>query len=120
MEGCVGTLIVKVIAAYDLKNQEGMLLGAMGNKSDPYCVVRVGDREAKTEVINSNLNPVWDAPEMEFGILPGDETVEFEVMDSDTGSKDDKMGNILIALNQLQPGVNMACREKLSIGEAEL
>uniref|UniRef100_A0A453KI99 C2 domain-containing protein n=1 Tax=Aegilops tauschii subsp. strangulata TaxID=200361 RepID=A0A453KI99_AEGTS len=35
--------------------------------SDPYVVVRLADKSAKTKVINSCLNPVWNE-EMVFSV----------------------------------------------------
>ena len=33
----------------------------IGGKSDPYCIITVGDEEEKTAVKYNTLDPKWDA-----------------------------------------------------------
>ena len=33
----------------------------VGGKSDPYCVITVGEEEAKTDVQYNTVNPEWNA-----------------------------------------------------------
>ncbi|KAL2916625.1 phosphatidylserine decarboxylase [Polyrhizophydium stewartii] len=72
------TLKVKVICARSLlaKDRNGT--------SDPYVVVRLGDQQQKTHVVNRNLNPVWNT-EMLFTITAShvQESLRFSVWDKD-------------------------------------
>ena len=51
----IGKLIITVIEASDL-------IASSDGKSDPFCVVRVGDdgQEGHTPVIKNALNPHWN------------------------------------------------------------
>lgn len=54
----IGILRVHFKKAIDVKNVEG----ALGGKSDPYVrVLNAGNTMGRTEVVNNNLNPEWDA-----------------------------------------------------------
>jgi Ca2+-dependent lipid-binding protein len=33
----------------------------VGGKSDPYCILNVGEEEAKTDIQYSTVNPEWNA-----------------------------------------------------------
>eukprot|EP00796_Vickermania_ingenoplastis_P012521 gene12521-8576_t len=48
-----GVLFVEIDRATDLPNKEKF------STSDPYVVVRVGDEVAQSDVVNSNLNPIF-------------------------------------------------------------
>ena len=55
MRGSVGTLDVTVVEGVDLQAKD------LNNKSDPFCVVKLGEQqEQTTPVINNNLNPKWN------------------------------------------------------------
>lgn len=95
------------------------------NKSDPYSVVRVGtlppqgtwtQEQKKTQTIDNNLNPQWDAPDMAFALTEQDTCVEFEVMDSNMVS-DATMGKALIDLGQ--QGMWHEMDQPLTIGTQE-
>ena len=50
-----GKLFVTVVEAADL------IASSADGKSDPFCVIRVGDnQEAATPVIKNELNPKWN------------------------------------------------------------
>lgn len=68
--------------------------------SDPYVVVKLGNQAAKTRVINSNLNPVWNE-ELSFPLRKSVETLNLEVFDKDLLKADDKMGHAQINLHPL-------------------
>jgi hypothetical protein len=75
--------------------------------SDPYCVFSSNTTDGKsfkTKVISSNLNPQWDkdtvvntAKAYPAGFVMANPLM-VAVMDKDTGSKDDKMGQGAISL----------------------
>ncbi|OAY65853.1 protein C2-DOMAIN ABA-RELATED 11-like [Ananas comosus] len=68
--------------------------------SDPYVVVRVGNLTAKTKVINSCLNPVWNE-EFAFSVKEPLGVVKFEVFDRDRFKHDDKMGHAFLDLQPI-------------------
>lgn len=72
--------------------------------SDPYVIIKLGNQIAKTKVINSCLNPVWNE-EMTFSLTEPVGTLNLEVFDKDRFKADDKMG--LAHLN-IQPLVSAA------------
>ncbi|KAJ8770533.1 hypothetical protein K2173_018024 [Erythroxylum novogranatense] len=72
--------------------------------SDPYVVVKLGNQTAKTKVINSCLNPVWNE-ELSFFLTEPAGVLSLEVFDKDRFKADDKMGHA--SLN-LQPIVSAA------------
>ncbi|XP_074592044.1 protein C2-DOMAIN ABA-RELATED 11-like isoform X2 [Curcuma longa] len=68
--------------------------------SDPYVVVKVGNQTAKTKVINSCLNPVWNE-ELTFHVKEHLGVMRMEVFDRDTFKFDDKMGHAFLDLQPL-------------------
>ncbi|KAM3338515.1 protein C2-DOMAIN ABA-RELATED 11 [Capsicum galapagoense] len=68
--------------------------------SDPYVILKLGNQTAKTKVINSCLNPVWNE-EFCFSISEPTEVLELEVFDKDRFKADDKMGNARLSLQPL-------------------
>uniref|UniRef100_A0A0D6R3N3 C2 domain-containing protein n=1 Tax=Araucaria cunninghamii TaxID=56994 RepID=A0A0D6R3N3_ARACU len=75
--------------------------------SDPYVILKLGNQVAKTRVINSNLNPVWDE-ELTLNISSTTpRTLRVEVFDKDTFSTDDAMGDAEIDLQPLAASVRM-------------
>lgn len=47
-------LSVRVVEARDLMPMD------MAGKSDPYCVLKFGTQESRTNFIKQDLNPVWN------------------------------------------------------------
>ncbi|XP_024450430.1 calcium-dependent lipid-binding protein isoform X2 [Populus trichocarpa] len=91
-----GKLTVTVVKANDLKNME------MIGKSDPYAVVYVRPMfKVKTQVIDNNLNPVWNQT---FDLIAEDKETQsliLEVFDKDIG-QDKRLGRAKLALNELE------------------
>ncbi|KAJ6404645.1 hypothetical protein OIU84_012749 [Salix udensis] len=91
-----GKLTVTVVKANDLKNME------MIGKSDPYAIVYVRPMfKVKTQVIDNNLNPVWNQT---FDLIAEDketQSLTLEVFDKDIG-QDKRLGRVKLALNELE------------------
>ncbi|KAJ3693228.1 hypothetical protein LUZ60_008708 [Juncus effusus] len=68
--------------------------------SDPYVIVRLGNTTAKTKVINSCLNPVWNE-EFTFDVKESLRSITFEVYDKDMFKHDDKMGHAFLDLQPI-------------------
>ncbi|EXB29563.1 putative ADP-ribosylation factor GTPase-activating protein AGD13 [Morus notabilis] len=68
--------------------------------SDPYVVVKLGNQTAKTKVINSCLNPVWNE-ELTFSLTEPIGVLNLEVFDKDLLKTDDKMGHAHLSLQPL-------------------
>ncbi|XP_071735234.1 synaptotagmin-3-like [Rutidosis leptorrhynchoides] len=80
----LGKLIVHIHKGVDLAIRDL-------RSSDPYVIIRMGEKKLKTKVVKRNLNPVWD----EYLTLPvvNPLLVKLEVYDWDLLSADDKMGD---------------------------
>ena len=64
-------------------------------KSDPYAVLTVGARSAKTERINNTVNPEWNfIADFPIEVVKGQELV-LEIMDHDDPGDDEFLGWIL-------------------------
>lgn len=72
--------------------------------SDPYVIVKLGNQTAKTKVINSCLNPVWNE-ELSFSLTEPVGVLNLEVFDKDRFKADDEMGHAHLSL---QPIVSAA------------
>ncbi|KAH0747234.1 hypothetical protein KY285_008891 [Solanum tuberosum] len=68
--------------------------------SDPYVILKLGNQTAKTKVINSCLNPVWNE-EFHFSISEHAQVLKLQVFDKDHFKADDKMGNAHLSLQPL-------------------
>ncbi|KAG9147614.1 hypothetical protein Leryth_007390 [Lithospermum erythrorhizon] len=68
--------------------------------SDPYVIVKLGNQIAKTKVIRSCLNPVWNE-EFSFSFSDPAEVLKLEVFDKDIFKADDKMGHAELSLQPL-------------------
>lgn len=92
----IGVIRIELIDAKNLRKADVGMLG-MG-KSDPYCIISVGNQEFTTTVIQNTINPKWHyVCEALVHHLHG-QTIDFEVMDEDKGSKDDFLGKLSIPL----------------------
>ncbi|KAK2652688.1 hypothetical protein Ddye_012544 [Dipteronia dyeriana] len=72
--------------------------------SDPYVVLKLGNQTAKTKVINSCLNPVWNE-DLNFSLTEPVGHLSLEVFDKDRFKTDDKMGKAYL---NLQPIASVA------------
>lgn len=87
--------------------------------SDPYVVVKLGDQVAKTKVINSCLNPVWNE-ELTFSLNAPVGALNFEVFDKDRFKADDKMGHAYLNLQPLVSAARLSHVVRVSSGETTL
>ncbi|KAF8760541.1 hypothetical protein HU200_010053 [Digitaria exilis] len=87
--------------------------------SDPYVIVRVADATAKTKVINSCLNPVWNE-EMAFSMKEPVGVIKFEVFDWDRFKYDDKMGHAYLDLQPVTAATKLRRALQLTEGETKL
>ncbi|KAF4399484.1 hypothetical protein G4B88_022567 [Cannabis sativa] len=93
MEGQLGLLKVVVVQGKKLVIRDF-------KSSDPYVVVKLGNQTAKTKVINSCLNPVWNE-ELTFSLKEPNGVLNLEVFDKDLLKTDDKMGHAQLSLQPL-------------------
>ena len=97
-------LQVTVIKANHLKAAD------IGGKSDPFCVVQVGEQRQRTQTIPKTISPVWKR-NMEFQIDGIDHTlkladvksdifghIDFTVYDQDSGGKAEFLGCLRIPI----------------------
>ncbi|KAH9287638.1 hypothetical protein KI387_031755, partial [Taxus chinensis] len=104
-EGKMGDLATGVLKVRVVKGRSLAVRDI--RSSDPYVVLKLGNQVAKTRVINSNLNPVWDE-ELTLNISSTTPpSLKVEVFDKDTFSADDEMGNAEIDLQPLAASVRM-------------
>ncbi|XP_062199209.1 protein C2-DOMAIN ABA-RELATED 11 [Phragmites australis] len=87
--------------------------------SDPYVIVRIADMTAKTKVINSCLNPVWNE-EMAFSMKEPVGVIKFEVFDWDRFKYDDKMGHAFLDLLPVAAATKLRRALRLTVGETKL
>ena len=68
-----GKLKVKVLNGRQLQNKETF------QTSDPYCMLEIGDKNARTKHISSNLNPDWNE-EFEFMVSGGNDVLTLSLI----------------------------------------
>jgi hypothetical protein len=91
------TLRVDILSCSGLRNADGI-----GNKSDPYVVVKIGKKRGRTRTVKSHLHPVFNE-RLEFRVeAPALALLNIEVWDKDLMS-DDRLGHIEpLDLNNLE------------------
>ncbi|KAJ0965254.1 hypothetical protein J5N97_026392 [Dioscorea zingiberensis] len=89
----IGTLKVKVMKGTNLAVRDML-------SSDPYVILALGEQKARTTVIKSNLNPVWNE-ELELSVPHSYRPLKLQVFDHDLFSADDIMGEAEIDLQPL-------------------
>ncbi|KAI5583293.1 hypothetical protein POPTR_006G004600v4 [Populus trichocarpa] len=87
--------------------------------SDPYVVLKLGNQTAKTKVINSCLNPVWNE-ELSFSLREPVGVLSLEVFDKDRFKADDKMGHAHLNLQPIASAARLKQFAKVSSGETIL
>ena len=55
-----GLLRIILLEAQDLVAKDNMMGGMVKGKSDPYAKISVGEVLFKSDVVKSNLSPVWN------------------------------------------------------------
>ncbi|XP_073701782.1 extended synaptotagmin-3 [Garra rufa] len=83
-----GVVRVHVLEAKNLVAKDAYMMGLVKGRSDPYTVLRVGNKQFKTKTIKQTLDPRWNEV-YEFVIheAPGQE-LEVELFDEDTDADD--------------------------------
>ncbi|ORX82449.1 hypothetical protein K493DRAFT_342190 [Basidiobolus meristosporus CBS 931.73] len=90
-----GVVRLDLVGAQNLKNVEKI------GKSDPYVVVSISGKPiSKTEVIDNNLNPIWNETHY-VGIRSAREIIYLDVYDFDKVGKDRLLGSTSIPVSQL-------------------
>ncbi|KAL5699984.1 Protein C2-DOMAIN ABA-RELATED 11 [Ranunculus cassubicifolius] len=87
--------------------------------SDPYVVANLGNQTAKTKVINSCLNPVWNE-ELIFSVTEPIEELKLKVFDKDRFKADDKMGNAHLNLQPIASAARLKQVLKVTTGETRM
>lgn len=55
-----GVVRVHLLEARDLVAKDTYMMGLVKGKSDPYAMLRVGNRNFKSKTIKENLHPKWN------------------------------------------------------------
>jgi len=92
----VGRLDLTVIEGKDLLDKDFITV------SDPYCIIKIGTQENRTQRIKDNLNPTWNENFQLYFIHPIGQPfkVEFTVMDKDA-IIDDFLGKVSFDITKL-------------------
>ncbi|KAM9860032.1 extended synaptotagmin-1 [Aulostomus maculatus] len=92
-----GLLRIILLEAQNLVAKDNKLGGMVKGKSDPYAKISVGEVAFKSNVINENLNPVWN--EMYQVVLrpQSGQEVNVELYDKDM-DKDDFLGRLNMSM----------------------
>lgn len=89
-----GQLVVEVVKASNLPPKD------LNGFSDPYCVLKVGKTEYKTNIIERTLHPIWNE-EFYYDLQNLNYPLVIELYDYDRISSHDKMGCVKIDLKTL-------------------
>ncbi|XP_051484573.1 multiple C2 and transmembrane domain-containing protein 2 [Apus apus] len=93
----VGFLQVKVLKAVDL------LAADFSGKSDPFCVLELGNDSLQTHTVYKNLNPEWNKV-FTFPIKDIHDVLEVTVFDEDGDKPPDFLGKVAIPLLSIRNG----------------
>uniref|UniRef100_A0A8D0H314 Multiple C2 and transmembrane domain containing 2 n=1 Tax=Sphenodon punctatus TaxID=8508 RepID=A0A8D0H314_SPHPU len=93
----IGFLQVKVLKAVDL------LAADFSGKSDPFCVLEVGNDRLQTHTVYKNLNPEWNKV-FTFPIKDIHDVLEVTVFDEDGDKPPDFLGKVAIPLLSVRNG----------------
>ncbi|KAM8972753.1 multiple C2 and transmembrane domain-containing protein 2 isoform 2-T2 [Pelodytes ibericus] len=97
----IGFLQVKVLKAEDL------LAADFAGKSDPFCVLEVGNDRLQTHTVYKNLNPEWNKV-FTFPIKDLHDVLEITVFDEDGDKAPDFLGKVVIPLLSVKNGQQVA------------
>ncbi|XP_067301301.1 multiple C2 and transmembrane domain-containing protein 2 isoform X2 [Pseudorasbora parva] len=98
----VGFLQVKVIKAIDL------MAADLNGKSDPFCVLELGNNRLQTQTIYKTLNPEWNKV-FTFPVKDIHEVLEVTVFDEDGDKAPDFLGKVVLPLLSVRNGQQVAC-----------
>jgi len=112
--GAGKVLTVKVLSAHDLANTEGRLAKMLGDASDPFVVVTVGEEKLQTRIVWNDLNPVWAGDAFSFTTDAPNAQILFEVFDFDWITQNDLLGKITINVEDIKPGEWVDFRQVLA------
>jgi len=114
------TLEVDVLSAFNLK-----VANKMKNSSDPYCVVRIGEKEVyRTKVIQNTIEPVWADSSASSKIFSASSQdllshgLTFEVLDWEQVLKDKPLGRVNVSLQNILDSNNE--RMELNLNQDKL
>ncbi|XP_061302700.1 multiple C2 and transmembrane domain-containing protein 2 isoform X1 [Pezoporus flaviventris] len=93
----IGFLQVKVLKAVDL------LAADFAGKSDPFCVLELGNDMLQTHTVYKNLNPEWNKV-FTFPIKDIHDVLEVTVFDEDGDKPPDFLGKVAIPLLSIRNG----------------
>ncbi|XP_032906599.1 multiple C2 and transmembrane domain-containing protein 2 [Amblyraja radiata] len=93
----IGFLQVQVIKACDL------LAADFAGKSDPFCVLELGNDRLLTHTIYKNLNPKWNKV-FSFNVRDIHDVLEVTVFDEDGDKPPDFLGKVAIPLLSIKNG----------------
>ncbi|XP_006870761.1 PREDICTED: multiple C2 and transmembrane domain-containing protein 2-like [Chrysochloris asiatica] len=93
----IGLLQVKVLKAVDL------LAADFSGKSDPFCLLELGNDRLQTHTIYKNLNPEWNKV-FTFPIKDIHDVLEVTVFDEDGDKPPDFLGKVAIPLLSIRDG----------------
>uniref|UniRef100_A0A8C8SNG6 Multiple C2 and transmembrane domain-containing protein 2 n=1 Tax=Pelusios castaneus TaxID=367368 RepID=A0A8C8SNG6_9SAUR len=93
----IGLLQVKVLKAVDL------LAADFSGKSDPFCVLELGNDKLQTHTVYKNLNPEWNKVFI-FPVKDIHDVLEVTVFDEDGDKPPDFLGKVAIPLLSIRNG----------------
>ncbi|XP_039629221.1 multiple C2 and transmembrane domain-containing protein 2 [Polypterus senegalus] len=93
----IGFLQVKVLKAMDL------LAADFAGKSDPFCVIELGNNHLQTHTVYKNLNPEWNKV-FTLPIKDIHDVLEVTVFDEDGDKPPDFLGKVAIPLLSVKNG----------------
>jgi len=82
-----------------VENAKGVRNADIGGKSDPYCEAIIQGLSRKTNVIDNDLNPVWNT-NFAFFTQNMPNSIDFKLWDQDDMGKDDPLGDCQLELKQ--------------------
>eukprot|EP00397_Hematodinium_sp_SG-2012_P006104 GEMP01006132.1.p1 GENE.GEMP01006132.1~~GEMP01006132.1.p1 ORF type:complete len:787 (+),score=192.43 GEMP01006132.1:1068-3428(+) len=108
----LGTLIVRVVKAYDLASHQS---SKYGDASDPFVRLSMGSVSHRTKTCNNELNPVWNSAPFRFEVVNLGQELICEVFDEDTLKSNELMGKLTIPVEVVHAlgGQSVSIREAL-------